>query len=206
MKRISIMSAATVTAILATAATASAQVFVRAPFVRVQVGGPGVYVRAPFVNLFVPGGPPPVYVVPESVVAPQPFVAPAPAQQAEPIPLPMQLPKGTPTAPQPKTPPPPPKPMPPTEKLQDQAPPKATSPDRVLTIEQFAKSFQPKEGNYEVTLLNPVTNAPTTVRFTLPEGTPRRVNVLRNELEFSYGLRRFVRIQFDRDGAEVVAR
>jgi hypothetical protein len=76
----------------------------------------------------------------------------------------------------------------------------------VLTIEQFAKSFQPKEGNYEVTLVNPVTNQPTTVRFTLPEGAPRRVNVSRNEIEFSYGLRRFVRIQFDRDGAEVVTR
>jgi hypothetical protein len=205
MKRISIMSIATLT-ILATAATASAQVFVRAPFVRVQVGGPGVYVRAPFVNLFVPGGPPPVYVVPESVAPPQPFVAPAPAQQAEPIPLPKQLPDGKPPAPQPKTPPPPPKPMPPTEKVQDQTPPQPSTPERVLTIEQFAKSFQPKEGNYEVTLLNPVTKAPTTVRFTLPEGTPRRVNVARNEIEFNYGFRRFVRIQFDREGVEVIAR
>jgi hypothetical protein len=205
MKRISIISAATLTAILATAAIASAQVFVRAPFVRVQVGGPGVYVRAPFVNLFLPGGPPPVYVVPESVAPQQPFVAPLPAQQAESIPLPMQLPKGAPPAPLPKS-PPPPKPMPPTEKIQDQTPPKSTTPERVLTIEQFAKSFQPKEGNYEVTLLNPVTNAPTTVRFTLPDGTPRRVNVSRNEIEFSYGLRRFVRIQFDRDGAEVITR
>ncbi len=38
---------------LVPASTAQAQVFVRAPFVRVQVGG-GVYVRAPFVNLYIP--------------------------------------------------------------------------------------------------------------------------------------------------------
>jgi len=193
MKRISIISAAALGAILATAATASAQVFVRAPFVRVQVGGPGVYVRAPFVNLFVPGGPPPVYVVPESVAAPPLFVPPQPAPRIEPIPLPKATLPAL-------------KPLPPLEAPPDQAPPKPATPERVLTIEQFAKSFQPKEGNYEVTLINPVTNQPATVRFTLPEGTPRRVNVSRNEIEFSYGLRRFVRIQFDRDGAEVVTR
>src|SRR5688500_396838 len=42
--------------LLAFAAVADAQVYVRAPFVRVGVG-PGVYVRAPFVNLYVPSGP-----------------------------------------------------------------------------------------------------------------------------------------------------
>ncbi|MFO0965013.1 MAG: hypothetical protein U0793_05410 [Gemmataceae bacterium] len=38
-----------------TAGVAQAQVWVRAPFVRVGVG-PGVYVRAPFVNLYIPTG------------------------------------------------------------------------------------------------------------------------------------------------------
>jgi hypothetical protein len=44
------------------------------------------------------------------------------------------------------------------------------------------------------------------VRFSLPEGTPRRVVVRENEIEFRYGLRQFVRIQFDEDGALVTSR
>ena len=47
----------TFAAAILTASTASAQVVVRVPFVRVETGGPaGTYVRAPFVNLFVPAG------------------------------------------------------------------------------------------------------------------------------------------------------
>ena len=38
------------------------------------------------------------------------------------------------------------------------------------------------------------------------DGTPRRVMVRRNEIEFDYGLRRFVRIEFDQDGAQVISR
>ena len=75
-----------------------------------------------------------------------------------------------------------------------------------MTPDEFAKTFQPKPGSYEVTLLNPVTNQPTPVRFTLPDGSPKRVLVHRREIEFEYGFRRFVRIQFDRDGATVVSR
>ena len=60
---------------------------VRAPFVHVQVGGPGVYVRAPFVRIFVPRGP--VYhVVPEHVVPQQPM---PPADNV--LPAPREMPK-----------------------------------------------------------------------------------------------------------------
>ncbi len=163
---------------LGLASSAQAQVFVRAPFVRVQVGGPGVYVRAPFVNLWIPGGPPPVYVPAPSFVPPMP--APVEVQpKAEPQPAP---------------------------KSEDLAPPTPVQPAQAPTLEQFANSFKAKGGSYEVTLQNPVTKAPTTVRFTLPAGTPRRVMVRRNEIEFEYGLRRFVRIEFDQDGAQVVSR
>ncbi|MCI0379206.1 MAG: hypothetical protein L0215_16480 [Gemmataceae bacterium] len=166
------------------ASAASAQVFVRAPFVRVQVGGPGVYVRAPFVNMFVPSYYPPpsgpVYLAPQSRL----FVPPT---QTEP---PVVQPDAKPPQPVPGEAPPAPLPQ----------------ANGAMTLEQFAKSFQAKPGNYEVTLLNPVNNQPTTVRFTLLDGSPRRVHVRRNEIEFDYGIRRFVRIQFDLDGAIVVAR
>src|SRR5438067_1039873 len=77
---------------LGLASTAEAQVFVRAPFVRVQVGG-GVYVRAPFVNLWVP--PPPVYYAPRTIyVPPMPRVVESPAPQtSEPLPEPQPQPQ-----------------------------------------------------------------------------------------------------------------
>jgi hypothetical protein len=176
MKRIRLASLFAVACWIAVAADAQAQVFVRAPFVRVQVG-PGVWVRAPFVNLFVPpAGPvyayPPAYVVPASPAVeslPQPgLVDGAPPAQSANLAVP--------------------------------APPKA------MSLEQFAKTFQAKGGSFEADLINPVTNQPTKVRFTLPDGTPRSINVRRNEIEFRYGLLRFVRIEFDKDGAQVVSR
>jgi hypothetical protein len=75
-----------------------------------------------------------------------------------------------------------------------------------MTLDQFAKTFQAKGGSYDVDLINPVTNQPTKVRFTLPEGAPRNVHVRPNEIEFRYGVLRFVRIEFDKDGAQVVSR
>jgi len=160
------------------ASGAHAQVFVRAPFVRVQVG-PGVWVRAPFVNFFIPSAAPvypypPRYVLPGAPavdVPPQPGVVPnAPAAQ--------------------------------DPKLAIPAPP----PQQPVSLDQFAKTFQAKPGSYEVDLINPVTNQPTKVRFSLPEGAPRNVFVRPNEIEFRYGLLRFVRIEFDKDGAQVVSR
>ena len=191
-------SAATFVAALVFTSDAAAQVYVRAPFVRVQVGGPGVYVRAPFVNLYVPPSPPVYFVAPRMIVAPPYFEGPMPAP----------LENGR----QPRFPAPAPKPdaqkrMPPADPDPDpEGPPVPATPQRSLTLEEFAKAFQPKAGSYEVTLLNPVTKQPTTVQFTLPEGTPRRVHVSRREIEFDYGPRRYVKIQFGQDGAEVLSR
>ena len=76
MKRSSILSLAGLALALTHSGPARADVYVRAPFVRVQVGD-GVRVRAPFVNLFVPSGPR-VYVMPGVEVLPPAFVPPAP--------------------------------------------------------------------------------------------------------------------------------
>jgi hypothetical protein len=88
----------------------------------------------------------------------------------------------------------------------DNIPQPGVQANRAATLEEFSRSFQPKAGSYEVVLQNPLTLQPTPVRFTLPEGTPRRVLVHRRDIEFIYGPRQFVRIEFDRDGAQVVAR
>jgi hypothetical protein len=88
----------------------------------------------------------------------------------------------------------------------DNEPPQPSKAVKVPTLEQFASTFQPKPGNYEVTILNPVTKQPETVRFSLPEGSPRRVQVRRTEIEFDYGIRRFVRIEFDKEGVMVTSR
>jgi len=172
---------------------ADAQVFVRAPFVRVEVGG-GTYVRAPFVNLWIPpapvyvGPPPPVYLVPQPNFAPgMPRIVESPASQSNETP---------------------PAAVPQKQPLPDNGdnPPQPIQPAKVPSLEQFANNFQPKAGSYEVTIMNPVTNKATPVRFSLPEGTPRRVHVRRNEIEFDYGIRHFVRIEFDNDGAMVISR
>jgi hypothetical protein len=86
------------------------------------------------------------------------------------------------------------------------APPQPIQPIQVQSLEAFAKSFQAKPGSYEVPLLNPVTNQPAAVRFTLPDGTPRRVVVTRDSIEFIYSLRQWVRIEFERDGVRVTSR
>ncbi len=172
-----------------------------APFVRVQVGG-GVYVRAPFVNLWVP--PPPIYVGPPNyasppnyaapsnyVAPPNAFVPPSPrVVESSPPPLAESQP-----VPQ-QTPPP----------STDNSPPQPSKAASALTLEQFANTFQPKGGNYDVSIVSPVTNQLTQVRFTLPDGNPRRVHIRRNEVEFDYGVRHFVRIEFDNEGAMVTSR
>jgi hypothetical protein len=192
MKRTILLSAAVLAGWLGMVSASQAQVFVRAPFVRVAVGD-GVAVRAPFVNLWIPPDgptyyspfgprvvyvqppPPPVIVQPQPAPAPQPFVPPAP----QPVPKPP---------------------------IVDDAPPQPAQPAQVMTLEAFSKSFKAKAGSYELTLLNPVTKQPAVVRFTLPEGTPKRVHVTRDSIEFIYGLRQWVRIEFDRDGVQVTTR
>ncbi len=200
MKRNLALLALTGVGVLVVASTSQAQVFVRAPFVRVQVGG-GVYVRAPFVNLWVP---PPVYYAapgyyygePNVYVPPMPRVVESPPSSGEPQRQLLPAPQGTPLPATPLQPAP----------NNDNSPPQPSKAVKVPTLEEFAGSFQPKGGSYELSIVSPVTKQVTPVRFTLPEGTPRRVQVRRNEIEFNYGIRHFVRIEFDSDGAIVTSR
>jgi hypothetical protein len=166
--------------ILTATSSAHAQVFVRAPFVRVFVG-PGVSVRAPFVDINIPPRPfivvppPSEYIPPHSKIMPNEYIPPQPKI------APKEGADETPDAPK-------------------------SLVENPLTLQAFAKSFQARPGSYQLKIVNPVTKTPTTVRFSLPEGAPRRVIVRENEIEFFYGIRHFVRIQFDEDGALVTSR
>ena len=187
MKRTLTLGAVVLAGWLGLAATSHAQVVIRAPFVRVAVGD-GVSVRAPFVRINTGEfsyGP---YYGPQ--YSPPPVIMPPPQ--------PMPPANNFPPAPQP---------LPPLPKGRDfEAPPMPFQPAEAMSLEQFGKTFQPKAGSYEVTIMNPVTKQPTNVRFTLPEGQPKRVNVNGRSIEFVYGFRQFVRIEFDRDGALVTSR
>lgn len=181
MKRFLLIAVTAILGACSFESAAKAQVFVRAPFVRVWVDGPNVQVRAPFVNLSTPS----YYYYPGPVFVPAPRVVnqtPPPGELA------------------------PPPPMPKAPGNRDTEPPTVLEPAKAPTLSQFANQFQAKAGNYEVTLLNPVTSLPTPVRFSLPDGNLRRVHVRGNQIEFDYGPRRFVRIEFDRDGVQVVSR
>jgi hypothetical protein len=57
---------------------------------------------------------------------------------------------------------------------------------RVPTLNEFAATFTPKGGHYEVVVEHPMTGKPVKVSFSLPDGTPRHVRVHRRELEFEY--------------------
>jgi hypothetical protein len=190
MTRMLLTAIVAVGCLIAGASVASAQVYVRAPFVRVEVG-PGVSVRAPFFSLNLPPAcpvvPGPVYTLPPPSI----YVPPTP-KPAQPVDL---LPP-TPVAngPAPKVAPP------------DLSPPVPTQPAQALTLQQFAKSFKAKAGSFDVEVINPVTKQPSRVQFTLPEGTPKRVIVNANDVEFRYGVLRFVRIEFDADGVQVTSR
>jgi hypothetical protein len=161
--------------------------------------GDGVYVRAPFVNLYVPGDRPAYYY--------PPYYQPPRVIYSDQIP-PYLPPNETfvPPAPKPVMPPPKPQPFDAPKPQPSDGPPPAVQPAQATTLESFAKTFQPKAGSYEIDLLNPVSKQPTTVRFMLPEGTPRRVLTTRDSIEFIYSLRQWVRIEFDRDGVTVTSR
>jgi hypothetical protein len=64
---------------------------------------------------------------------------------------------------------------------------------------EFARSFTPAAGSYEVDLIHPYTGCPVHVCFSLPPGCPKKVRVERGELEFDYG-RTEVEIRFKKDG------
>ena len=206
MKRLLILAGS---ALLAGAPVAQAQVSVRAPFVRVQVGGPGVSVRVPFVSLYIPSNPP-FYVgqppvaqfgpAPSYIAAPPPTAVPAPA------PAPQAIPKALPPLAPPlqaQAAPVPPQAVP-TQPQPDFVPPTPAK-IAVPTLAEFAKTFQPRPGNYEISLINPLTNQPTPVRFSL-HAAPQNVRLGDNLIEFQFGPNQFVRVEFDRQGAFVVSR
>jgi hypothetical protein len=55
----------------------------------------------------------------------------------------------------------------------------------VPTLEEFAASFRPAPGTYEVTIRHSRSGCPVTVCFTLPAGCPK-VCVSRHQLDFEY--------------------
>ena len=93
---------------------------------------------------------------------------------------------------------------PPQELPEKPAPPAKVG--KAMSLSEFAKSFQPRGGTHDLLLINPLTQAATPVRFSLPEGMPRRVIVDPQDVEFGYGLRHFVRIHFNADGVVVTSR
>jgi hypothetical protein len=68
-----------------------------------------------------------------------------------------------------------------------------------MSHREFADTFKPAPGSYEVVLTHPVTNKPVNVTFTLPAGTPSKVRVLPRRIAFDYG-RQTVLILFQGDG------
>jgi hypothetical protein len=152
-----------------------AEVYVRTPFVTVVAGTPAGPV-APGVFVRVPG------LVNVQVRKPQAAVLMPPPAPFVPLPA-------APPAPEAVVPPPDGVPLPPPQPLAV----------RPLTHAEFARSFQPAAGTYEVVLVHPVTCCPVKVCFTLPPGCPKKVRVERRELEFDYG-RHEVEIRFERRG------
>jgi hypothetical protein len=150
-------------------APARAEVYVRVPFVTVQVGRPvgEVYVRVPFVTVRVSR---PVPAAPPAVPAAEPG---APFAPGDPPPVPLEPVTG-PAVPVPAV--------------------------RAPTVAEFAASFRPLPGRYDVVVRHPATGLPVKVCFTLPPGSPRKVRVHRQKLEFVYP-RHTVVIRFLRDGS-----
>jgi hypothetical protein len=68
-----------------------------------------------------------------------------------------------------------------------------------MTVEQFAESFKPQGGKYEVVLVHPKSGCPVKVCFELPSGCPSKVRWTKHVLEFDYG-RASVRIRFYHNG------
>jgi hypothetical protein len=74
--------------------------------------------------------------------------------------------------------------------------PPVAVPIRPLTVGEFAASFKPLPGKYEVLLVHPKTGCPVKVCFTLPPGCIRRVRVNGHKIEFVYKCQRDVVIRF----------
>jgi hypothetical protein len=72
-------------------------------------------------------------------------------------------------------------------------------PPRYMTHREFAATFRPYPGNYEVTLIHPYTRRPVLVRFSLPPGRIKEVDADPSELRFDYGSWE-LEVHFKRDG------
>jgi len=71
----------------------------------------------------------------------------------------------------------------------------AAPPAAPLSHYEFARTFQPAPGSYDVVLTHTRTLAPVRVSFTLPPGTPR-VRALPHALVFEYPNRQEVEVRF----------
>jgi len=71
--------------------------------------------------------------------------------------------------------PPPPLPPPPPQPIIAHVP----------TLEEFAATFRPAPGTYEVTIRHSRSDCPVTICFTLPQGCPK-VCLSRHQLDFKY--------------------
>jgi hypothetical protein len=72
-------------------------------------------------------------------------------------------------------------------------------PVRALSHREFAATFRPFPGNYEVLLIHPYTHRPVKVCFSLPPGRIKEVDADHNELRFDYGSWE-LEVHFKRDG------
>jgi hypothetical protein len=142
----------------------------------------GVFVRAPFVRVYVGDGP-------GSVVVSPPFIRPIIVDRPAPPPVIIGRPVDVP-------------PVTTQERVivQEQRPASiVVAVNRAPTLDEFAKTFKPAAGKYEVVIQHPVTCEPVTVCFTLPEGCPKKVRVNPRQIDFDYG-KTDVTIRFVRDG------
>jgi hypothetical protein len=71
---------------------------------------------------------------------------------------------------------------------------------RAPTLREFADSFTPRPGNYEVVVTHPCTGCPVKVCFTL-KGCPKRLRVNSDEIVFIYGLCDRTHVKFCRNGS-----
>ncbi|SRR5579875_144957 len=77
-----------------------------------------------------------------------------------------------------------------------QLPPPAVVPLRPMTVNEFASTFKPLPGRYEVLLVHPKTGCPVKVCFTLPPGCIRGVRAAGHKIVFDYKCQRDVVIRF----------
>ena len=109
---------------------------------------------------------------------------------------PAPLPPAPPPVAQPET-----SPAFPADQLPSPTPIPAPAPTilKAMTVQQFAESFKPQPGKFEVVLVHPKSGCPVKVCFELPPGCPRKVRWTKHVLEFDYG-RVSVRIRFYHNG------